>query len=135
MADDLANEQLGERAETLKKDSLGGGMGGMGGMGMGGGGFCRRRWPFCGWFCHGKFARDGNARVGSSVFQFAVRSGGTAAAEWVVATGFRGSGRDRSVWMGMPTASSSPDGQLTSFGRARSWSRGNWNLEQQISHG
>ena len=127
MADDLANEQWGERAEALKKDSLGGGMGGAGGMGMGGGGYG----GFSGRFVDG-FATGDSAGMGmpkptlpspNSRFALAALpqpSGSSQPVSGGVAGSFSLDGD--------ADGQLESDGKLTAFGRARSLEQGQLEL-------
>ena len=118
MADDLANEQLGERAETLKKDSLGGGMGG---MGMGGGGFAGGGGRFVGGSTMGNSPGMG---MPESVFP-------SSNSRFALAALPQPSGSSQPVSGGVAGSFSldgDADGQLTAFGRARSLEQGQLGL-------
>lgn len=124
MADDLANEQLGERAETLKKDSLGGGMGG---MGMGGGGFAGGGGHFVGGFAMGNSPGMGmpESALPSSNSRFAMAalpqpSGSSQPVSGGVAGSF-------SLY-GDTDGQLESDGKPTAFGRARSLEQGQLGL-------
>ena len=124
MADDLANEQLGERAETLKKDSLGGGMGG---MGMGGGGFAGGGGRFVGGSTMGNSPGMGmpESVLPSSNSRFALAalpqsSGSSQPVSGGVAGSFSLDGD--------ADGQLESDGQLTAFGRARSLEQGQLGL-------
>ncbi|HIL73966.1 MAG TPA: hypothetical protein EYG44_07035, partial [Verrucomicrobia bacterium] len=125
MADDLANEQWGERAETLKKDSLGGG--GMGGMGMGGGGFSGGGGRFVGGSAMGDSPGMGmpESALPSPNARFALAalpqpSGSPQPVSGEVAGSFSLDGD--------ADGQLESDGQLTAFGRARSLEQGQLEL-------
>ncbi|MDE2641534.1 MAG: von Willebrand factor type A domain-containing protein [Verrucomicrobiota bacterium] len=127
MADDLANEQLGERAEILKKDSLGGGMSGMGGMGMGGGGFAGGG---------GRFV-DGSAMGNSPGMGMPESALPSSNSRFALAALPQPSGLSQPVSGGVAGSFSldgdadgqlESNGQFTAFGRARSLEQGQLGL-------